>query len=562
MSDLLIAPPARLTAQQRVSACDTPVRSNTRAALLRLLFLSLLFGFELIAITIALDGAALAHRTGLAGVMRDWGPWILRGMVGFAAIFLTFAFVSNRTALARISEQIARGSVQWRLLIAHGCMLAVFGWISSAVYSITPALKYADWIAGSWFAAGITAIILGAFAFIPPKSWLELLRVNNPLWAYALAGAAAACMVGKLSRALWHSASLATLGLTKALLTPFLGAVLTNPATMSIGTRRFHVLIAPECSGLEGVGLMLAFATMWLVVFRRECRFPQSLALIPAAIAASFFLNSVRIAALILIGNAGVRQIAIGGFHSQAGWILFNVVAVGFCVLVRNAQWFTKRPREAVSTSVENPSAAYLIPFLAILAAGMIAGAMSGGFEWLYPLRLFAAAAALWFYRRQYAGLKWSFNWLAPVAGVAVFASWVAINRLFDGNAHGGMPAALMAASPFMRTWWIAFHVLAAVVTVPIAEELAFRGFLMRWLVSADFDSLPFQRFTWLAVIASSAIFGVLHGGHWLAGMLAGVVFALLAIYRGRIGDAVVAHSTANAILAGYVLLYGNWQVW
>jgi len=538
------------------------VRSNVGGLLLRILVLGILFTAELIAITIALDGTALAHRTGLAGVMRDWGPWILRGMVGFVAIFLTFAFVGNRTALARISEQIARGSIRWRLLIAHGCMLAVFGWISSAVYSIAPALRYADWIAGSWLAAGIAAIILGALAFIPPKSWLELLRVNNPLWAYALAGAAAACMVGNLSRALWHSASLATLGLTKALLTPFLGAVLTNPATMSIGTTRFHVIIAPECSGLEGVGLMLAFATMWLVVFRRECRFPQSLALVPAAIAASFFLNSVRIAALILIGNAGARQIAIGGFHSQAGWILFNVVAVGFCILVRNAQWFTKRPREAVPTGVENPSAPYLIPFLAILAAGMIAGAMSGGFEWLYPLRLIAGGAALWFYRQRYRGLNWSFSWVAPLAGMAVCATWVVVNGFADGNSKGGMPVTLIYSPSLARLTWIGFRLVAAVITVPIAEELAFRGFLLRRLLSADFEAVLFGRVTFFAVIVSSVIFGILHGGHWIAGTVAGIVFALLVKRRGRIGDAVVAHATANGLLAAYVLLSGNWHLW
>jgi exosortase/archaeosortase family protein len=45
-----------------------------------------------------------------------------------------------------------------------------------------------------------------------------------------------------------------------------------------------------------------------------------------------FLLNAVRIAALILIGNSGARQIALGGFHLQAGWIAFNGVALVFSV--------------------------------------------------------------------------------------------------------------------------------------------------------------------------------------------------------------------------------------
>jgi exosortase E/protease (VPEID-CTERM system) len=496
--------------------------------------------------------------------MRDWGPWILRAVVGSAVIFLTFAYVSNKAALGRIFADIEQARIGWRLLITHGGMLAVFAWISSVLYSAGPSLTHTNWLAAAWFAAGIAAIVCGALAFVPCNVWLELLRVNGFLWAYALAGATAACVVGNMSRALWHSASLATFVLTKALLSPFVSEVFANPAALSIGTNRFHVRISPACSGLEGVGLMLGFGTLWLVLFRRECRFPQSLALLPVGIAASFFLNSVRIAALILIGNAGAPQIAIGGFHSQAGWILFSAVAMGFCIAARNGSWFTRRPQavEARQSSFENSTEAYLGPFLAILAAGMFAGAATGGFEWLYPLRFFAAAGALWFCRRNYVGLKWSCGWLAPVAGVAVFAVWIALDRFSSVNVPVGMPHALMDSAKLARLTWIGFRVLAAVVTVPIAEELAFRGFLLRRLVSADFDSLPFERFTWMAVTASSVIFGMLHGQHWLAGIIAGLVFALLVIRRGRIGDAVVAHATTNALLTGYVLLYGNWQFW
>ena len=34
-------------------------------------------------------------------------------------------------------------------------------------------------------------------------------------------------------------------------------------------------------------------------------------------------------------------------------------------------------------------------------------------------------------------------------------------------------------------------------MTVPLAEELAFRGDLMRRLIAADFEVAPFGRLTW-----------------------------------------------------------------
>jgi CAAX prenyl protease-like protein len=109
---------------------------------------------------------------------------------------------------------------------------------------------------------------------------------------------------------------------------------------------------------------------------------------------------------------------------------------------------------------------------------------------------------------------------------------------------------------------WIVFRVLAAVVTVPLAEELAFRGYLMRRLLSRDFALVSFQRFSWLALLASSVAFGLLHGGFWIAGGIAGILFGLAVIRRGRILDAVMAHASANALLAVYVLASHKWHLW
>jgi CAAX prenyl protease-like protein len=97
---------------------------------------------------------------------------------------------------------------------------------------------------------------------------------------------------------------------------------------------------------------------------------------------------------------------------------------------------------------------------------------------------------------------------------------------------------------------------------VPIAEELAFRGFLLRRLASADFESVGWRTFSWAPFLISSAAFGLLHGERWLAGTIAGAVFALAQLRRGRIGDAIIAHSVANALVAAWVLIGGDWKLW
>jgi CAAX prenyl protease-like protein len=97
---------------------------------------------------------------------------------------------------------------------------------------------------------------------------------------------------------------------------------------------------------------------------------------------------------------------------------------------------------------------------------------------------------------------------------------------------------------------------------VPLAEEIAFRGFLMRRIASSDFESVNWRSFAWVPFLISSAAFGLLHGDRWLAGMIAGMIYALAMIRKGRIGEAVAAHAVTNALVAIWVLTTGNWQLW
>jgi exosortase E/protease (VPEID-CTERM system) len=288
------------------------------------------------------------------------------------------------------------------------------------------------------------------------------------------------------------------------------------------------------------------------------------LALIPAAVGTAFLLNIVRITALILIGAAGFGAVALGGFHSQAGWISFTVMALAIAGASRHLPWLQKdhieEPAVVDSSWSRDATTAYLLPFLAILATGMLVRAISADFEWLYPVRFIVAAAALIFFRSVYRSLDWRFGWMGPVIGVLAFVIWIGLGASLDNKVL--MPAALAAAPSADRVVWITVRILAAVTTVPICEELAFRGFLLRRVVSNDFQKVDPRTFTWTGIVVSSVIFGALHGEQWLAGIITGGLYAFVMIRTGRIGEAVIAHATTNGLLAAYVLLYHRWSFW
>ncbi len=329
-----------------------------------------------------------------------------------------------------------------------------------------------------------------------------------------------------------------------------------------ISTHRFSVQISEVCSGLEGMGLILAFTIAWLTLFRREYRFPSALILIPIGLVVIFSLNVVRIAALVLIGNAGFPDVAIYGFHSQAGWIAFIAASCGLVLFSRrSAAMYRGSFGSAVKSDAEvNSVAPYLMPLVAILAAGVISHAISGQLERFYPLRVIAAVAVLWVYRRRLGSLNWRWSWRGPAIGIAVFLVWIVAAHLLLPSA--AMPGQASAISPELRWSWIICRIAGSVITVPVAEELAYRGFLMRRLTVPDWDSLPYRRVSWIALIVSSILFGVGHGSLWLPAIVAGLAYGDLLRRRSSIGEAVAAHATSNALVAAAVLGFDQWQLW
>lgn len=507
----------------------------------------------------------MAARSGvLVDFLRNWGAWGIRWLIGAAVIFAAFAMMKFRRLLERVFDEAARVGVPGWCAPVHAGALFAFAFTSRELYGKASSAISSESLVLIWAAGGMIAGIAALWAIAPPAIWIHILKSTGLLYVQAPLGSAAACWLGSSLGSLWRPASKATFYLSSALLRPFIPDLFAIPQDFVLGTPRFSVNISPQCSGLEGMALFLAFGVLWLVLFRKEIRLPQALLLLPIGIVALFVLNAARIAALLWIGDHGAPGVAAGGFHSQAGWLSFNAVALGVCVAAGRIRWFSAMPEaRSRDKSARNPVAPFLAPFLLILVAGMLSRATSAGFEWLYPARAILAIAGLWHFHDRYRGLNWRVGWVGPAAGAFVFALWIAGESGIAATTPAtGMPAELIGASPLFRLAWIGIRILTAVAVVPIAEELAFRGFALRRLISEDFEAVPIQSFTWLSFMVSSLLFGLLHDSRWVVGTIAGMIFALAMRRTGSIGEAVAAHAVANALLAAYVLYFGAWQLW
>ena len=444
----------------------------------------------------------------------------------------------------------------------HVAALLLFVRITATVFDPALAERNAGMWVTAWFVLGAATLAAWALALWPRRiSWLESKSVRAFAGVAAALGGAA-WLSGYVSESLWQPLARTTFRVVGAMLGVIYPQVVSQPDRLRLGTPGFAVRIAPECSGYEGIGLLLAFLAVYLWVYRRELRFPAALWLLPIGAATMWIVNALRLVALIAIGTAGWREIALGGFHSQAGWIAFNAIALGFVFLLNRGGYFRNAMDAAAPAPAHDDDAtpAYLAPFLVVVACAMITGAFSAGVDWLYPVRVVAAAWMLWLFRRSYAHLGWTISWRAIAIGCVTFAIWIAL--VPSGPAGEPLPAALQSVPFAWAAAWLAVRIVGYTVTAPLVEELAFRGYLTRRLMRSDFEHLPLGLFSWFSFVVSSLLFGALHGGLWLAGTIAGMTFALALYQRRAIGDAVVAHATTNGLIAMYVLTTGRWSMW
>jgi len=527
--------------------------------LVRLAGLVLLLGIEFIAFTLPFDSSvALPQGSSYLDILRavlgGARPAFITALV--AACFLSWNVLRDELDRALEDEELS-GSAMIPWLVAHLIPLSALALITSIRGSgrVTAIAGAETWVS-LCAALGLAAIVTWAFALLPPRFWLRWITRSRVAFVAGGLFGWAAYVLGASTQYLWLQVQRWTFATVVLMLRLTGRPIIVNAEKFLIGTPSFLVRVGGMCSGLEGIGLICALLGLYLWFYRRQLRFPEALLLLPAGAFAMWLMNSVRIAALIIIGSWD-PGVGFKGFHSVAGWMFFNLVACGLIVASRRLDLFSKTPSV---TAGLNPAAPYLVPLLAIIATSMFTVAFSRGFEALYPLRVIAAALALWLYRAEIATMRWKPSWFALLPGVLVFAIWIV---LVPGNAavDAGFDQALHSLPVAAVAIWMLFKIAGGVLTVPIAEELAFRGYLTRKLISAEFETVALARFTWLSFLGSSILFGALHR-EWLAGTAAGMVFAAVLYRRGSLGDAVLAHATANGLLSAYVLLLHRWSLW
>lgn len=447
----------------------------------------------------------------------------------------------------------APGGAPWALLHGAGVLAMV-----APLVLVAPEALSAEFARVFPLAAlgALMAALGGVLWLMRPSAWIAWLRGRTLSLVAIAAFAAALPGAVVLAGPLWSVQAITDVTFIAVflLLRLFVEDVVVDPATYVIGTPEFRVMVADSCSGIEGLVLITAFLALYGLLFRDELRLRRfGLVIWPIALLVSWLFNAVRITVLILIGVHVSPELAVNGFHSFAGWLMFTALSISVLVVVGRSGYALQAaavPRvRSVAPMAEDDVAGRILPFIVFALSGLIAQAFWREPALAYPVQVGMMLAALWWVRgtvRQH--LAWP-SALSVIAGGLIGVAWIVTAPAAEPPSE-----ALLSLGAGTFALWAGMRILGTVALVPVIEELFFRGYVQARLDRGTLVSRI------IAIAISAGLFALVHG-RWIEAGLAGVVFSLVYMRNGRLADAMAAHAVANAVIAAVALWRGDWAL-
>ena len=233
------------------------------------------------------------------------------------------------------------------------------------------------------------------------------------------------------------------------------------------------------------------------------------------------------------------------------------------------------------STSVgqEEPSSrmakSYVIPFVLYVLGTNVAAQVSGLYPPAYVAVVVLGGIVTWLLLRgrRIVVPHWRVA-EAVVVGLVGIALWIGLSELrLEERIATYLPGWLrpgerIGFNPFeeltqpLAAWsFIAVRLIGLAVLVPVAEELFWRGFLLRWIISPDWQDVPLGKFSTTSFLLVTLLFMLAHP-EWLAAACYCMLLNGLLNWKRDLWSCIVAHGVSNLVLGVYVLSTGTWWLW
>jgi CAAX prenyl protease-like protein len=186
-----------------------------------------------------------------------------------------------------------------------------------------------------------------------------------------------------------------------------------------------------------------------------------------------------------------------------------------------------------------------------------------------------AAMAVVWPGYRQF---PFRVSPLAPLVGAVGIVLWIGICKLqleskllaplglerlvAAGTRSGFDPFDRWHDEPLLACGFLAVRFWGLAVIVPVIEEFFLRGFVMRFVIDAEWWKVPFGRLTPAAIVVGTALPVAMHPAEMFAAAVWFTLVTWLMFKTRNIWDCVAAHAVTNLLLGAWVVARGDWYFW
>jgi len=219
--------------------------------------------------------------------------------------------------------------------------------------------------------------------------------------------------------------------------------------------------------------------------------------------------------------------------------------------------------------------AAFTVPFVLYLVLTSCAGSLPGGYPVGYAVAVVVTGVATFALLRNQQILRPHRHIMAAVVvGLVGIVCWIVLCSLrLEETITAGFPSWMRPKpragfDPFtefshygVTMGFIVVRLFGLAVITPIAEELFWRGFLLRWIISPNWEDVPLGKFSLPSFAVVTLLFTSAHP-EWFAAICYCALLNLFMYWKKDLWSCVAAHAVSNLVLGVYVLATQTWSLW
>ncbi len=250
---------------------------------------------------------------------------------------------------------------------------------------------------------------------------------------------------------------------------------------------------------------------------------------------------------------------------------------------------FADNTLEPTGPGANWPWAPFVIPFITYMLVGSLEPSPEKPFSMLgltidysaypviYTAKIVATLVAIAAVSRGYKQFPFRVSPLAFVVGAVGVVVWIGLCKLelearllgplgYDqiadlGRRPGFNPLVEMADRPALAYGFLALRMFGLALVVPLIEEFFIRGFVMRFVIDADWPKVPFGTLTPTAAVAGTLLPVLMHPAELFAAAVWFTLVTWLMFKTKNIWDCVTAHAVTNGLLGAWALTSGDWSL-